>query len=130
MENHSKSPLHRWVVNIQTNHHRKRVTSDLLPCIAPLINVLKNSSYGYESQNGKLTHLFYMADRKIFAKDHNQQIGLFIIVKTFSDDIRMEFGLDTCAKATLRRRWQTKTTDVDLEIDTIIKEWDQEGINK
>lgn len=75
-------------------------------------------------------HLFYMADRKIFAKDHNQERGPLIIVKTFSDDIRMEFGLDTCAKVTFRRRWLTKSTDVGLDIDTIMKELDQEGINK
>ena len=36
---------------------------------------------------------------KLFAKNVQQLQGLLIIVKKFSDDIRMKFGLDRCAKA-------------------------------
>ena len=55
--------------------------------------MLNDSTYGYMSQYGKLNHLFYMDDLKNFAKDDDQQQGLLIIVKTFSSDINMEFGL-------------------------------------
>jgi hypothetical protein len=52
------------------------------------------------------------------------------IVKTFSDDIRMEFGLDKSAKATFKRGKLTKTTDLDIDTVTKIKEMDQEGTYK
>ena len=52
------------------------------------------------------------------------------IVKTFSDDIRMEFGLDKRAKATFKRGKLTKTTDPDIDTVTKIKEMDQEGTYK
>ncbi len=68
-----------------------------------------------------------MDDLKTFAKDDNQQKGLLTIVKTFSDDIRMDFGLDKCAKATFKRGKLTKTADLDLDTVTKIKEVDQEG---
>ena len=44
-----------------------------------------------------------MDDLKTYAKDDNQQTGLLSIVKKFTDDIKMEFGLDKCAKATFKR---------------------------
>ena len=91
---------------------------------------LSNLCYGYKSQNGKLNHLFFMDDLKTFAKDDNQQTGLLTIVKTFSDDIKMEFGLDKCAKATFKRGRLTKTTDLELDVDTVIEELEQESTYK
>ena len=38
----------------------------------------------------------------MYAKNDNQQTGLLSIVKKFSDDIKMEFGLDKCAKASFK----------------------------
>ena len=67
---------------------------------------------------------------KIFARDDNQQTCLLTIVKSFSDDIKMEFGLEKCAKATFKRRRLTQTTSIDLDIDTAIKEIEQEGTYK
>ncbi len=42
----------------------------------------------------------------------------------------MEFGLEKCAKATLKRGRLTQTTTIDLGIDTAIKEIEQEGTYK
>ena len=47
-------------------------------------------------------------------------------MKTFSDDIKMEFGLDKCAKATFTKGKLTKTSDIVLNNDTPIKELDHE----
>jgi hypothetical protein len=92
--------------------------------------MLNGSNYGYESQNGKVSYLFYMDDLKTFARDDNQQTGLLNIVKTFSDDIRMEFDLDKCAKATFKSGRLTQTTNIDLDIDTVIKGIEKEGTYK
>ena len=70
-----------------------------------------------------------MDDLKTFAKD-NQQMDLLTIVKTFSDDIKMEFGLDKCAKATFKRGRLTKTTNLHLDVDTVIEELEQDGTYK
>ena len=56
--------------------------------------------------------------------------GLLTIVKTFSGDIKMEFGLDKCAKATFKRGRLTKTTDLHLDVNTVIEELDQESTYK
>ena len=40
-----------------------------------------------------INHIFYMDDLKLFAKNDQQLQGLLNIVKQFSDDIQMEFGL-------------------------------------
>ena len=42
----------------------------------------------------------------------------------------MEFGLDKCAKATFKRGKLTETFDLQLDIDTCIKELEQENTYK
>ena len=70
-----------------------------------------------------------MDDLKTYAKDDNQQAGLLTVVTKFSDDIRMEFGLEKCAKATFKEKL-TETSDLKLDSDTCIGELDQEGVYK
>ena len=55
-----------------------------------------------------------MDDLRTIAKDDNQQTGLLAIVKTFSNDIKIQFGLDKCAIASFKGRRLTKTKDLDL----------------
>ena len=71
-----------------------------------------------------------MDDLKTYAKSKSQQTSLLNIVKTFSDDIKMEFGLDKCAKATLKRGKLTETFDIQLDTDICIKELEQENTYK
>ena len=61
-------------------------------------------------------------DLKTYAKTDSQQTGLLNIVKTFSNDIKMEFGLDKCPKATFKRGKLTETFDLQLDTDTCIKD--------
>ncbi len=70
-----------------------------------------------------------MDDLKTFVRDDNQQVGL-LTIKTFSDDINMEFGLGKCPKATFKRGRLPQITNIDLDIDTAIKEIEQEGTCK
>ena len=44
-----------------------------------------------------------MDDLKLFAKNDQQLQGILNIVKQFSDNIWMEFGLDKCTKVTFIR---------------------------
>ena len=62
-----------------------------------------------------------------YAMNDEQLKKLLDIIKIFSDDIKMEFGLDKCAKATFIKGKVTKTSIIVLNQDTAIKELDQEG---
>ena len=48
-------------------------------------------------------YLFYIDDLKLYSKKEQEQVGELKIVKQFSEDIDMEFGRQTCAKAYLKR---------------------------
>ena len=106
--------------------------SPLLFCLAliPVSHELSNTGYGYRIFNQVISHLLYMDDLKLYAKNDDQLKGLLETVKRFSDDIGMEFGLDKCAKVTFKRGKITSTSHINLDIDTQIKELEQEGIYK
>ena len=71
--------------------------------LAPLSNLLKATDLGYEMEEERFNHLLYMDDLKLYAKNDKQLEGLLTTVKKFSDDIQMQFGLDKCARASLRK---------------------------
>ena len=50
-----------------------------------------------------ISNLFYMDDLKLYSKNEQEQFGELKIVKQFSDDIGMEFGLEKCAKASFQK---------------------------
>ena len=52
------------------------------------------------------------------------------MVKGFSDDIDMEFGLSNCAKATFKRGKLEKSDHVRLDEETMIKDLEQETVYK
>ena len=85
---------------------------------------------GYTVYEGRLNHLFYMDDLKLYAKNDEQLEGLLHTVKMFSDDINMQFMLDKCAKATFKRGKLTETSSIETDEATSIKEIDQEGSYK
>lgn len=76
-------------------------------------NLLNKRSYRYKQQNGKLNHLFNIDNVKTFAKDDKQQKDLLTIIKTFPNNMKMEFGSEKCTKATFKRGNLSKTADLD-----------------
>ena len=71
-----------------------------------------------------------MDDLKIYAKGDAELEKLLDTVKTFSDEIGIEFGLDKCAEATFKRGKMVKSTNVVLNDNKAIKELDQENTYK
>ena len=67
-----------------------------------------------------------MDDLKLFAKNDQQLQGLLNIVKQFSDNIRMEFGLDKCAKPTFFCGKLLKAKNITLDTGTVIKDLEPE----
>ena len=50
-----------------------------------------------------ISNLFYMDDLKLFALNDDQQQGELRILKQFSDDIKMSFGLENVQKHRSKR---------------------------
>ena len=84
---------------------------------------LNSLVYGCKIGTGdRITHLFYMDDLKLYAKDDSQLEGFLRIVKEFSDDTGMEFELSKCAKVTFERGKLEKSDHVWLDDETMIKD--------
>jgi hypothetical protein len=65
-----------------------------------LSRMLRTSGYGYivkRRPNVSISHQFYMNDLMLYARNPDQLQSMFALVKSFSDSICMEFGLDKCA---------------------------------
>jgi hypothetical protein len=66
--------------------------------------------YGSER---KINHLLYMDDLKLIGRSEEELRNEIKIVKTFSDDIKMKFGLEKCARVSLKNstyeiQWKIK----------------------
>jgi hypothetical protein len=79
----------------------------LLFCIAliTLTHEINRAECGYKvcGTERKISHLLHMDDLKLIARS-GEELGIEInIVKTISNDIKMEFGLEKCARVSLKR---------------------------
>ena len=106
--------------------------SPLLFCLAliPLTTQLNEAKRGYKIHGQTINHLFYMDDLKLFAQNEKDLEDLLNIVKDFSDDIGMEFGLDKCATATFKHGKFQKSTNIQLDANTVIRNLDQDEVYK
>jgi len=98
--------------------------SPLLFCLAliPLTNMLNRQNIGFKIEdNNKVNHLLYIDDLKLFGKDDCQLKQSLTIVKEFSDDIKMEFGLDKCAMIALKRGKIIKSQNIHLNEQIVIR---------
>ena len=71
-----------------------------------------------------------MNDLKIFVSNDGELEGTLKTVKKFSDDIVMEFGLNKCAKASIKKGKLSYTSGIKLNDGTIIRELEQEEVYK
>jgi hypothetical protein len=73
----------------------------------------------------KISHLLYMDDLKLFARSEEELRKQVHTVKTFSDDIHMEFGLEKCAKITFKRGKLIQSQNFVIDINREIQELEQ-----
>jgi hypothetical protein len=81
--------------------------SPLLFCIALILlnHEINRAECGYQvyGTERKISHLLYMDDLKLTARSE-EELGIEInIVKTISNGMKMEFGLEKCARISLQR---------------------------
>ena len=73
--------------------------SPLLFCIAlaPLSRILQRAKVGFKLIQKTISHLLYMDDLKVYAKNREEIVRCIELIKKFSDGICMDFGLEKCA---------------------------------
>ena len=88
----------------------------------PLSQELQKTGYGYQlDEQTKINHLFYVDDLKLYGTSDKQLTGTINIVKNVSDDIKIEFGLDKCAKASFKRGKKDSAEGIPLNDTQVIQ---------
>ena len=115
--------------------------SPLLFCLtidplSKLLNEKANLQKGYnltqerkKEADNSINHLLFMDDLKLYAENDEKLKNLLQIVEDFSKDINMTFGLDKCAKCTLRKGKKHSTENMKLE-ENEIADLDGEAVYK
>lgn len=105
-------------IKIQRGIFQGDALSALWFCVAlnPLSNDLNTTQMGYQLPEGdvSITHLLYMDDVKLFSES---ELGLKKLIRStenFSNDIRMEFGLDKCRYHSLKNGKWSEADDFQL----------------
>ena len=93
----------------------------------PLTLLLKRERLGYQlgEERRLINHLLFMDDLKLYARDKEDLDKLLNVVKVFSDDIGMEFGLDKCAMLVMEAGKRVACEGIDLPDGQRIKEVDE-----
>jgi hypothetical protein len=96
-------------------------------CLIPLTEQLNRLNTGYEEHTTKtkISHLLYMDDLKLITKSEGKLQKQIQNVKTFSDDINMEFGLEICAKIAFKRGKLTYLQNLVIDTNREIQELEQ-----
>jgi hypothetical protein len=96
-------------------------------CLIPLMEQMNRLNTGYEQHitKAKISHLLYMDDLKLTAKSEEELQKQVQTVKTFSDDIHMEFGLEKCAKITFKKGKLIHSQTLGIDINREIQELQQ-----
>ena len=118
-------------VNIKRGIFQGDSFSPLLFIMAmiPLTIILKGSEHGFRFKNQRqnVNHLFFMDDLKVYGKDEKELENLLKIVKIYSDDIKMRFGLDKCAMVVMKDGKRIRSDGISLPDEQEIKEVNDEG---
>ena len=89
----------------------------IIICLAlvPLSNILKIAEVGYKLHRERISHLLYIYDLKMFAKNEIEMNKCRSNAEEFSNDIGIPFGLDKCAVMhTVRGKVITSPTTTEI----------------
>ena len=95
----------------------------------PLSMLLRTEKLGYAFGSGGKTinHLVFMDDIKLYGKSETELEALVELVRVFSRDIGMEFGLDKCAVLSIRKGVKVHCDGIGLPSGEAMKELDENG---
>lgn len=95
----------------------------------PLSFILRREGLGFKlGPDGKLiNHLLFMDDLKLYGRSEGQLDSLVRIVRTYSQDIGMQFGIDKCAVLTVKKGVKVRCEGIELPSGEVMKEVDETG---
>ena len=99
------------------HHIQGDALSPLLFCMGlnPLSQIITKTGYGYQFRSGvTISHLLYMDDIKLYARNEREIDSLIHTTRIYSNDIGMSFGLDKCGRMVSKRGKMIRTEGVDL----------------
>jgi hypothetical protein len=100
--------------------------SPLLLCIAliPVTNELNRYNCGYQihGTERKISHFLYMGDLMLIRRSEEELTDEIQIVKTFSNDIKVTFGWEKCARICLKSDKVFRKQHMGKAMETEIKE--------
>ena len=87
----------------------------------PLTIVLRKMRAGYKLAKDMkpINHLLFMADLKLYGVSTDQLDSLVQVVRIFSQDIKMSFGLDKYSVLEMRRGRQVGSSGIELPTTSI-----------
>ena len=88
--------------------------------LGPLLSTMSLNLLSQELQK-----MGYVDDLKLYGTSDNQLTGLINTVKNILDDIKMEFGLDKCAKASFKRGKKVSAEGIPLNDNQVIQDLDK-----
>ena len=100
----------------------------LVLALIPLSLILRKAKTAYEFSESKekINHLLFMDDLKLYSRSEKGLDSLVQTVRVFSEDIRMEFGIEKCAMLVIEKGKIVKVAGIELPDGKVIKSL-QEG---
>ena len=123
----------QWTINVPNVKTKRGIYQGdslspliFIMTIDPLSKLLNKSNTEYNFKNryehpNVINHLLYMDDLKLYAANQNQFTKQLEIVKKFSEDICMDFGLDECATLNLTKGRQSSRGGIQLDHTTLTR---------
>ena len=92
--------------------------------VIPLSFMLRKVKAGYDlgRNKGRVNHLLFMDDLKLYGKNERQLDTLVNSVRIPSEDIQMQFGINKCAILIMKRGKYVHSEGIKLPDDKKIKE--------
>jgi len=84
-----------------------------------------NTEHEEHTTKTKMSHLLYVDDLKLIAKSGEELQKQIQIVKNFSDDIHMDFGLEKCAKIAFKSGKLVHSQNIEIDSSREIQELEQ-----
>ena len=69
----------------------------------------------------KVNHLLFIDDLKLYASNEKSLKSLIQLVRVFSNDIGMEFGVEECAVLTIKKGKMANSDEIKLPNKTTMK---------
>ena len=85
----------------------------------PLTILLKREKIGYKfgKEQKMMNHLLHMDDLKLYGRSEQELESLIDVVRVFSRDIGIEFGLDKCAVLVLKQGIKVRCEGIVYQMD-------------